>query len=153
MGFFENLGSPDAVGSVISIVSSIISNVGVNAQKRVHVKNDLKPPAERTPYYRMGSWWLGLGLVVIGAIGDFIALGIASQALVTALGGGTTLAVNIAIAKFWLNEELSWWDVRGVAFIIIGAVTFAVTTPASRVYSLDYLLLRAKSTQFRPVQV
>ena len=149
MGFLENLGSPDAVGSVVSIISSIVSNVGVNAQKRVHVKIKAKPLAERTPYYRMGSWWLGLGLVVIGAIGDFIALGIASQALVTALGGGTTLAVNIAIAKFWLNEELSWWDVRGVAFIIIGAVTFAVTTPASRVYSLDYLLLRAKSTQFR----
>ena len=149
MGFLENLGSPDAVGSVVSIISSIVSNVGVNVQKRVHVKIEAKPLAERTPYYRMGSWWLGLGLVVMGAIGDFIALGIASQALVTALGGGTTLAVNIAIAKFWLDEELSWWDVRGVVLIIIGAVTIAVTTPASRVYSLDYLLLRARSTQFR----
>ena len=107
MGLLDNLGSPDAVGSVISIISSIISNVGVNAQKRVHVKNEKKPLAERTPYFRKASWWVGLSLVVLGAIGDFIALGIASQALVTALGGGTTLAVNIAIAKFWLDEELA----------------------------------------------
>ena len=33
-------------------------------------------------------WWVGFAGVLSGALGDFVALGLASQSLVAALGGG-----------------------------------------------------------------
>ena len=65
-------------------------------------------------YTSVPRWWLGLGGVIFGAIGDFIALGLTSQALATALGGATTLWANVVIARYWLKEELNKWDVFGV---------------------------------------
>ena len=47
------------------------------------------------------KWWLGLSGVIVGAIGDFVALGFASQSLVSALGGGTTLICNVVVAHLW----------------------------------------------------
>ena len=48
-------------------------------------------------------------------IGDFIALGLASQAVCTALGGATTLWANILIAKYWLKEDLTRWYVLSLS--------------------------------------
>lgn len=104
--------------------------------------------------------WIGFGCVVIGAIGDFLALGLAMQSLVTALGGATTLTANVVIARYWLKvrsqaykshaiesppdtnllqETLSRNDIIGVALIIIGAVGIASISPPSQNYKLYQL--------------
>ena len=140
----------DVAGATLSIVSSVISNIGVNLQKRVHVRNENIPPAKRVPYTKQPAWWVGLGGVIFGAVGDFIALGLASQAVCTALGGATTLWANILIARFWLNEELSWWDVSGVFLIVVGAVIIAVETPASEEeYKLEQLTAMSRRFAFK----
>ena len=76
----RSMGSTDAAGAILSIVASVISNFGVNIQKLAHTKLEAMEPHLRIPYTRMPMWWLGMGMVVAGAIGDFIALGLASQA-------------------------------------------------------------------------
>ena len=126
------MGSTDAAGAILSIVASVISNFGVNIQKLAHTKLEAMEPHLRIPYTRMPMWWLGMGMVVAGAIGDFIALGLASQALVAASGGATTMAANVLIAHYWLHEELYVMDVLGVFMIICGAVVISYISPAPR---------------------
>ena len=84
----------NVVGAILSCIASIVSNVGVNVQKHAHNINDARPMAQRVNYMKMPVWWMGLLCVIAGAIGDFIALGIAAQSLVTALGGATTLSAT-----------------------------------------------------------
>ena len=139
----------DLAGGLLSIVSSIISNFGVNLQKVVHNENEARPEEERLAFTSVPRWWLGLGGVIFGAIGDFIALGLTSQALATALGGATTLWANVAIARFWLKEELNRWDVFGVLGIVTGAVIIASVTPEDGDYTVNDLLKLASSIQFR----
>ena len=138
----------DAIGASLSIFSSVISNVGINLQKRVHLANDKRPLSQKVPYTKVPEWWIGLGGVVLGAIGDFIALGLASQALCTAVGGATTLWANILIARFWLKEELTAWDVGGVFLIVAGATTIAVMTPAQGTYTLANMVSFMGATNF-----
>eukprot|EP00937_MAST-01D_sp_MAST-1D-sp2_P006586 g6586.t1 len=141
--------SRDIAGSCLSIVSSIISNFGVNLQKLVHDGIMARPVAERVTYTSVPAWWLGLGGVVFGAIGDFIALGLTSQALATALGGSTTLWANVIIARVWLKEKVHKNDLIGVAFIVVGSVGIAVMTPAEKTYTLDDLLDFANRRGFK----
>ena len=109
------MGGRDVAGAILSIISSVISNFGINLQKRVHLQNDARSPANRIPYTKVTAWWLGQASVIFGAIGDFIALGLASQAVCTALGGATTLWANILIAKYWLKEDLTRWYVLSLS--------------------------------------
>jgi hypothetical protein len=109
------MGGRDVWGAVLSVISSVISNFGINLQKRVHLQNDARAPTERIPYTKVTAWWFGQAGVIFGAIGDFIALGLASQAVCTALGGATTLWANILIAKYWLKEDLTRWYVLSLS--------------------------------------
>lgn len=90
-------------------------------------------------------WWAGMGGVVAGSIGDFIAVGMASQSLAVASGGATVLVCNCVVARFWHKENISIKALVGVFLIIFGAVLFSVYSPASKDYTLDELweLVRA----------
>ena len=59
----DSMGT-DAIGASLSIVSSVISNVGINLQKRVHLANDKRPLSQKVPYVKVPEWWIGLGGVV-----------------------------------------------------------------------------------------
>ena len=88
----------------MSIIASVISIFGVNVQKYAHGKNTEK--GEHNNYLCMPVWWMGMACVILGATGDFVALGLGGQALVTAVGGATTLSANILFAKFWHKEQV-----------------------------------------------
>jgi hypothetical protein len=127
-------------GAIICIVASVISNCGCNLQKHAHNVNEKKPEAERVSYMYSWIWWLGFFGTIGGAIGDFVALGLASQSLVAALGGATTLTANLYIAHKFNHDPVYWTDVVGVGIIICGAVTFALTSTRSETYSSAELL-------------
>ena len=61
-------------GSILAIISSIISIWGTNLQKWSHAEN-------KDSFYDADKWccynpkrWLGFAMVSVGAIGDFLAL-------------------------------------------------------------------------------
>jgi hypothetical protein len=70
------------LGAASSVVGSVCSNFGVNIQKYAFMKNQDKPQSQQVPYYKMGGWVLGLALVILGSLGDFVALGLAAQSIV-----------------------------------------------------------------------
>ena len=137
----------NTTGAVIAFVASFISVLGTNTQKNSHLKEARRPAGQR-PYWRRPQWWVGLGCVVFGAIGDFAALGFASQAMVAALGGATTLVGNVIIANKWNKEPLFKTDLAGLCFVLLGAFTFAVTTPPSANWTLAQLRARFVSAEF-----
>ena len=88
------------VGVTISIVSSIVSNLGVNLQKFSMQKEELLASSSREqllasgacdseaaamskikvrPYVLQPMWVIGLAMVIAGSLGDFLALGFARQ--------------------------------------------------------------------------
>lgn len=70
---------------------------------------------------------------------DFVALGFASQSLVAALGGATSLSTNVLVAHYWNHEVLFNTDVAGVVCIVLGAFIFAVTAEESEDFDLAEL--------------
>jgi drug/metabolite transporter superfamily protein YnfA len=91
---------------------------------------------ERQTYYTRPLWLTGLVLVVLGAIGDFEALGFAPQALVAAVGGGFTVLANVFFAHLWLGQILTKTDVLGTLLIIIGVVLSTVANEPDEQMSL-----------------
>ncbi|KAL3657018.1 hypothetical protein V7S43_018066 [Phytophthora oleae] len=124
------------IGLAIIITSAVLSNLGVNVQKFSHVREEEKPVFERQTYYTRPLWLTGLILVVLGAIGDFEALGFAPQALVAAVGGGFTVLANVFFAHLWLGQILTKTDVLGTLLIIIGVVLSTVANEPDEQMSL-----------------
>ncbi|CAI5721236.1 unnamed protein product [Hyaloperonospora brassicae] len=127
------------IGLGIVISSAVLSNLGVNVQKLSHVREEEKPLFERQTYYTRPLWLTGLILVVLGAVGDFEALGFAPQALVAAVGGGFTVLANVFFAHLWLGQILTKTDVLGTLLIIIGVVLSTVANEPDEQLSLGEL--------------
>jgi hypothetical protein len=102
-------------------VASVVSNLGVNTQKLSLMREARRRAAGPRAYCRQPLWLLGLGLVVLGSLGDFAALGFAAQSLVTPVGA-VTMVANLLFASAWLGEELSRRDVGATGLIVVGAV-------------------------------
>ncbi|KAL4174990.1 hypothetical protein KRP22_006918 [Phytophthora ramorum] len=143
--FLTAMGGPDDdadnvqgkwIGLGIVIGSAVLSNLGVNVQKLSHVREDEKPLFERRTYYTRPVWLIGMVLIVLGAIGDFEALGFAPQALVAAVGGGFTVLANVFFAHLWLGQILTKTDVLGTLLIIIGVVLSTVANEPDEKMSL-----------------
>ena len=129
----------NAIGAAIAVVGSVLSNLGTNTQKQSHNREELKTVEQRAEYWKRPLWWLGFSLVVVGSVADFAALGFASQALVSALGGSTTLVSNLLVARMWNKEEIYRTDLYGVASVCVGAIFYALMTPPSQTYTLVQL--------------
>lgn len=127
------------IGLGIVIGSAILSNLGVNIQKLSHVREDEKPMYCRRLYYTRPLWIFGMVLIVLGAIGDFEALGFAPQALVASVGGGCTVLANVFFAHLWLGQHLNLTDVLGTLLIIAGVVLSTVVNEPDDKMSLDEL--------------
>ena len=47
-------------GAIISIIASILSNIGTNVQKEAHIRNDALPKDKQTSYVKQPLWWFGI---------------------------------------------------------------------------------------------
>ena len=92
------------------------------------------------PYIQQGLWLAGLVLVILGAVGDFAALGFAAQTLATPVGG-LTMVANVYFAHRFLKERLSCRDIFATVLVLLGVVLVAVSADKTeKEYSLDCLL-------------
>lgn len=133
------LSSPDVLGATLAVLAAVVSASGTAIQKRSHRADALLPPDEKVPYYYRRLWWLGLIAVVGGAVGDFCALGFASQALVAALGGPATLITNVWLSHYLGQEPLFVTDMAGFACVVLGSLVLASTLGPGESFSLTQL--------------
>ena len=96
-----------------------------------------KPLDEQRGYCSQPMWHLGLWLVIVGAIADFVALGLAAQSIVAPIGS-TTLVANIFFAYFWLGEYLGRSDLLGTFLVLLGSVlSVAFGNHEDKEFSMD----------------
>jgi len=112
-------------GVFLSIIASILSNLGVNLQKLSMMKESSNRAAnEKRSYVFQPMWQIGLLTLIIGSVGDFAALGFAPQSLMTPVGG-FTLVCNAVFAHYFLSEHLTRKDKIGTMNIILGIIVLA----------------------------
>ncbi len=101
------------VAVVAVLLASTASNAGFNLQKLALKKNK-----DNAPQVAVKSMWAGgLACIVLGAVGDVVALAFGDVTLVTPLGV-FTLVANIFFAGIFHGEKLCVLVTAGVAAVV-----------------------------------
>ena len=96
-------------------------------------------PPSPVSYHRQSLWRIGLSLVVLGSIADFIALIFAAQSIIAPLGS-LTLVSNTVLAPLLLRETVTPLDVLATIAIVLGSsLSVACADHRDRLYSSDEL--------------
>ncbi|KAL2911364.1 hypothetical protein HK105_209176 [Polyrhizophydium stewartii] len=81
--------------------------------------SSMRDSMSETAYLGERLWWLGMGVMFLGELGNFAAYGFAPAVLVAPLGT-VALISNALIAPVFLGETLRRRDMIGILFSIIG---------------------------------
>ena len=102
----------------------------------------------KVDYSAQKMWRMGLGLVTLGSILDFIALIFASQSLVAPLGS-LTLVSNTFLAPVLLGEYVSRRDLMATGAIVLGSILAVVFADHSdSMYRMEELFAFFASERF-----
>lgn len=85
---------------------------------------------EEKSYLRSPIWWLGIGMMVVGETGNFLAYGFAPASIVSPLGV-VALISNCLIAPLLLKEKFRLRDGLGVLIAVAGAVVVVLSASDS----------------------
>ena len=97
------------------------------------------PPPSPLSYHRQTLWRVGLALVILGSLADFVALIFAAQSIIAPLGS-LTLVFNTILAPFLLDEPVERVDVLATIAIVIGSsLSVACADHRDRLYRQDEL--------------
>jgi len=112
-------------GVVACVIGNTMISLSFNLQRLAHRNNTAS-----VPYTQLKGWWLGLGFMFIGEIGNFLAYGMAPASLVSPLGAITVIS-NAVLSRLMLNEPMPRQKALGVVATLIGAVIIAVNAPST----------------------
>ncbi|KAL5527612.1 hypothetical protein ACEPAG_6413 [Sanghuangporus baumii] len=93
------------------------------AEPKVHEENE-------ADYLKSKLWWLGLILMAIGEMGNFISYGFAPASVVAPLGTFALIA-NCFFAPLMLKERFRKRDLLGILLAILGAITVVLSASSS----------------------
>ncbi|KAJ2960749.1 hypothetical protein NQZ79_g3982 [Umbelopsis isabellina] len=93
-------------------------------------KSDLEE--DNTDYLKSKLWWIGISLMVIGEIGNFVAYGFAPASTIAPLGT-TTLVSNVILAPLMLKERFRFRDAFGLLLAVFGATVVVLSSKSEEV--------------------
>jgi len=117
-----------SIGATLCIVGGLSITLGLNLQKHVHNTNTLK-----VSYVRLKLWWMGVFLMALGELGNFMAYGYASATVVAPLGCVNVIC-NAFVSHLVLKEPLTLMEVIGLFLAIAGSVSVVMNAPTSLVH-------------------
>jgi len=142
------------VGVVLAILADILTNTGTNLQKLAHTylaRLNKESPAsldDKPNYCGSPIWILGVGLLICGAIGDFLALAFAPQSVVAPLGS-LTLVVNLFVARWMHHEKITAVGILATICILTGSfLTVAFASHKDTTLSVDDIFDLYITTRF-----
>ncbi|KAG9287714.1 hypothetical protein G9A89_004117 [Geosiphon pyriformis] len=95
-------------------------------------------------YLSNGLWWLGMTLMIIGELCNFVAYAFTQAILVTPLGA-LSVVVSAVLSSVFLNERLNMQGKIGCAQCLIGAVIILMHAPdqqsANTIQQFQHLFL------------
>ncbi|KAI8336332.1 magnesium transporter NIPA-domain-containing protein [Chlamydoabsidia padenii] len=78
-------------------------------------------------YLRSKLWWLGISLMILGEVGNFVAYGFAPASTIAPLGT-TTLVANVIMAPLMLKEVFRKRDLLGIILAVMGAAVVVLSS-------------------------
>lgn len=87
---------------------------------------------DNTDYLKSKLWWIGISLMVIGEIGNFVAYGFAPASTIAPLGT-TTLVSNVILAPLMLKERFRFRDAFGLLLAVFGATVVVLSSKSEEV--------------------
>ena len=123
---------------ICSLLLSFGAVVGINLQKLSMMNEQNKEDGYRWPPFLQPLWCLGMLIIIIDAIGDFVVIGLAPQSLLAPLGS-FTLGWNIILApKFNPSDVVTRGIVMATGVIYVGTIlTILFASDTSPMYDLS----------------
>ncbi|XP_071807461.1 NIPA-like protein 2 [Asterias amurensis] len=115
------------IGACLAIGGNLLISISMNVQKYALTRLENQGFHAETSHAYLTSklWWLGIFMMVVGEIGNFMAYGFGPASVVAPLGT-TTVVANVYIAIVFLGEKLRSRDILGTYLIIVGAFLIVV---------------------------
>lgn len=128
---YKAIGIALAVSSGCFIgVSFVIKKVGLlKANAKYH-----EEAGEGYGYLKNAWWWLGMTLMIVGEICNFVAYMFTDAILITPLGALSVVITTILSAIF-LNERLSFVGKVGCFLCVLGSITIPLNAPTQSAVS------------------
>ncbi|GAA5801296.1 hypothetical protein HPULCUR_006742 [Helicostylum pulchrum] len=95
-----------------------------------------------TDYLRSKLWWLGITLMVLGEVGNFVAYGFAPASTIAPLGT-TTLVANVILAPVMLKEVFRKRDLIGVLLAVAGAAMVVFSSNSQEIVLSPELIVES----------
>lgn len=111
------------LGLCMALCGNIVTTLGLNIQRYAHTKAE---PGLKYTSSRL--WWLGVGLMILGEIGNFTAYGFAPATLVAPMGA-VSVIVNAGVSSILLGEDFRKRDFGGSLLIIGGGIGLVYYSP------------------------
>ncbi|KIW19932.1 hypothetical protein PV08_00507 [Exophiala spinifera] len=123
-------------------------SLGASMEEQSQKNEPENDDQDRPSYLRSPVWWLGLVLMIVGEIGNFLAYGFAPASIVSPLGV-VALISNCLIAPLMLKERFRKRDFYGVLVAIAGAVVVVLSArPSEEKFGPGGLWKTAKRWEF-----
>ncbi|ORX62422.1 DUF803-domain-containing protein [Hesseltinella vesiculosa] len=94
-------------------------------------------------YLQSKLWWIGITLMVLGEVGNFVGNLWFCPASTIAPLGTTTLVANVILAPLMLNETFRKRDLVGVVLAVAGAATVVLSSNEQEIALTPELVLEA----------
>ncbi|XP_064883130.1 NIPA-like protein 2 [Oncorhynchus nerka] len=134
------------LGIIISICGNFLISISLNIQKYAHMRQSQL--GDSRPYYTSVLWWMGVGLMGLGELGNFAAYGFAPASLIAPLGCVSVIA-SAVISVVFLKETLRATDIVGGALAVVGTYLLVTFAPHTSTHITAHLVQRyAVSWQF-----
>ncbi|CAG8662942.1 9095_t:CDS:2, partial [Ambispora leptoticha] len=124
----------DPIFKTVGLVLALLSGLFIGSSfifKKKGLLQANKPGAtagEGYSYLSNGLWWLGMSLMIIGEMCNFIAYAFTQAILVTPLGA-LSVVISAVLSSIFLEERLTMQGKIGCAQCIFGAIIILMHAP------------------------
>ncbi|KAI0800670.1 DUF803-domain-containing protein [Fomes fomentarius] len=142
------------IGLILAICGSVgIGSSFILTKKGLIQAGNAHPSREGTAsdqhtYFKSPLWWMGMTLMVLGEILNFVAYTFAPPILITPLGA-LSVIIGAILASFLLNEKLGHLGRVGCALCLLGSLIIVLHAPPDKeIQTVDEILHFALKTGF-----
>jgi drug/metabolite transporter (DMT)-like permease len=130
-----SLNQNDPVFKTVGLILAITSGVFIGSSFVFKKKGLLQSQkqegsvaGEGHGYLSNGLWWMGMILMIIGEICNFVAYAFTQAILVTPLGA-LSVVISAILSSIFLKERLNFFGKVGCAQCIVGAIIIVLHAP------------------------
>lgn len=116
------------VGIILAILSGVLIGVSFIFKKKGLITSRIEGKEDGHAYLKSTMWWLGMILMALGEVANFVAYALTPAVLVTPLGA-LSVVVSAVLSSFFLNEKLNFHGKLGCFISLLGVIVVVLNAP------------------------